>query len=239
VQRAHDMATHPPPCGAEIFLPKHHTLTALRDAIPACRGCSLYRDATQPVFGEGPETARIVIVDEQPGDVEDRTGHPFVGPAGRLLDAALESAGIPRSEVYVTNAVKHFKFTRRGKRRIHDRPTRNEVIACRPWLGAELEVLAPDIVVVCGATAARALLGEAFRITTSRGVVADPTLACWTFATVHPAAVLRAPDQDHRAQARAHLLADFAIIGDKFRELPPVRLDHNAPAIESRGGSSS
>ncbi len=223
----HDMATQLPPCGAEMFLPEHHTLAALRDAIPACHGCSLYRDATQAVFGEGPETARIVIVGEQPGDVEDQAGHPFVGPAGRLLDAALESAGIPRSEVYVTNAVKHFKFTRRGKRRLHDRPTRNEVVACRPWLAAELEVLAPDIVVLCGATAARALLGEAFRITTSRGVVANPTLAWWTFATVHPAAVLRAPDHDRRVQARAQLLADFAIIGQHFRELPASRRERS------------
>ena len=229
------MATHPPPCGADSFLPEHHTLRALREAIPACRGCSLYRDATQAVFGEGPDTARIAIVGEQPGDVEDRTGHPFVGPAGHLLDAALESARIPRSEVYVTNAVKHFKFTRRGKRRLHDRPTRNEIVACRPWLGAELEALAPDIVVVCGATAARALLGESFRITTSRGVVANSALPCWTFATVHPAAVLRAPDRDHRAQARAQLMADFAIIGERFRTLGPPRRARPASALDRRG----
>ena len=221
-----------------MFVPKHHTLNALRAAIHDCRGCSLYRDATQAVFGEGSATARIVIVGEQPGDAEDRTGHPFVGPAGRLLDEALESARIPRSEVYITNAVKHFKFKPRGKRRIHDRPTRSEIEACKPWLGAELEALAPDIVVVCGATAAYALLGEAFRITTSRSVVVDSPLACWTFATVHPAAILRVPDHDQRVEARAQLMADFAVIGDKFRELPLPRRDRHSSAIGRHDSSA-
>lgn len=191
------------------------------------------------MFGEGSSTARIVIVGEQPGDAEDRAGHPFVGPAGRLLDEVLESARIPRSDVYITNAVKHFKFKPRGKRRIHDRPTRSEIEACKPWLGAELEALAPEIIVVCGATAAYALLGKAFRITTSRGVVTDSPLACWTFATVHPAAVLRVPDHDQRVEARAQLMADFAVIGDKFRALPPPRLDRDAPAFERHDTSAN
>src|SRR6185503_2663542 len=143
--------------GAESFLPAKHTLPALRAAIPTCRGCPLYKDATQAVFGEGSASSKVMLIGEVPGDREDLAGKPFVGPAGRLLDEALALAAIPRDQVYVTNAVKHFKFTRRGKRRIHDNPTRYEIAACKPWLHAELEVIRPDIVVLLGATAAQAL----------------------------------------------------------------------------------
>jgi DNA polymerase len=205
--------------GAEAFLPAEHTLRALRAAAPTCHGCPLYKDATQVVFGVGSATARVMLIGEQPGDSEDLAGVPFVGPAGRLLDDALAAAGIPRDQTYVTNAVKHFKFTRRGKRRIHDKPTRYEIAACRPWLGAELEAIAPDIVVVLGATAAQALLGSAFRVTKERGQALDTDLATYTFATVHPASVLRAPDEDLRREAREALLADFAVIGGYYRKL--------------------
>jgi DNA polymerase len=160
-----------------------------------------------------------MLIGEQPGDSEDLAGKPFVGPAGRLLDEALAEAGIPRDEVYVTNAVKHFKFTRRGKRRIHDKPTRYEVLACKPWLAGELELVTPEIVVVLGATAAQALLGPAFRVTRERGVERATPLARHTFATVHPASVLRAPDDALRAQARLDFFADLRVVGECYRRL--------------------
>lgn len=215
--------------GADRFLPEELTLPAMRAGVAACHGCPLYREATQAVFGEGRERARVMLIGEQPGDAEDLAGRPFVGPSGRLLDEGLAAAGIPRDEAYVTNVVKHFKFTRRGKRRIHDKPTRYEVEACKPWLGAELEIVAPDIVVLLGATAAQALLGAAFRVTKERGVDHDTPLAPHTFATVHPASVLRAPDEALRAQAREALFADLQLIGDCYRGLGP-----DAPAA---GGS--
>ena len=205
--------------GAEAFLPVKHTLPALRAAAPTCHGCPLYKGATQVVFGAGSATSRVMLIGEQPGDSEDLAGAPFVGPAGRLLDDALEAAGIPRDETSVTNAVKHFKYTQRGKRRIHDKPTRYEVEACRPWLAAELEVVKPDIVVLLGATAAQALLGSAFRVTKSRGQALETDLATSTFATVHPASVLRAPDEELRREAREALFADFAIVGEYYRRL--------------------
>jgi uracil-DNA glycosylase len=160
-----------------------------------------------------------MLIGEVPGDREDLAGKPFVGPAGLLLDDALASAGIPRDEVYVTNAVKHFKFTPRGKRRLHDKPDRYEIAACKPWLGAELEVIEPDIVVLMGATAAQALLGSAFRVTKERGHVLQTELARWTFATVHPASVLRAPDDEARRVAREDFFHDFELVGDYFRKL--------------------
>lgn len=205
--------------GAEGFLPARRTLPALREAIHACRGCTLYRDATQAVFGEGSAASRVVLIGEVPGDREDLAGKPFVGPSGRLLDDALALGGIPRDEVYVTNAVKHFKFTRRGKRRLHDKPTRYEIEACKPWLGAELEAIDPDIVVVLGATAAQSLLGPSFRVTQARGQVLDTPFARWTFATVHPSSVLRAPDDEVRRLAREAFFHDFELIGDYFRKL--------------------
>ncbi len=205
--------------GAEAFLPARITLPSLRAAVPSCHGCPLYRHATQAVFGEGSPHARIVVVGEVPGDSEDLAGRPFVGPAGRLLDDALELAGIARDDVYVTNVVKHFKFTRRGKRRIHDKPTRYEIAACRPWLDSELAVIEPEIVVLLGATAAQALLGSAFRVTRSRGQVLETELARYTFATVHPASVLRAPDDESRRQARTDFFSDIAVVGDYLRRL--------------------
>jgi DNA polymerase len=205
--------------GAERFVPEKHTLSVLRAAVDDCRGCPLYRHATQAVFGEGSARARVMLIGEVPGDSEDLAGKPFIGPAGKLLDEGLAAAGIPRAAAYVTNAVKHFKFTRRGKRRIHDKPTRYEIAACRPWLGAELDAVAPEIIVLLGATAAQALLGRAFRVTKSRGQELGTELATYTFATVHPASVLRAPSDEMRREARAAFLADLAVVGDYFRKL--------------------
>jgi uracil-DNA glycosylase family protein len=205
--------------GAEGFLPARHTLPSLRAAIPTCRGCPLYKEATQAVFGEGSAASRVMLIGEVPGDREDLAGKPFVGPSGKLLDEALGLAGIPRKDVYVTNAVKHFKFTQRGKRRLHDKPNRYEIAACKPWLGAELEVVEPEIVVLLGATAAQALLGSAFRVTKSRGTALETDLAQWTFATVHPASVLRAPDEEMRRIAKEEFIADFEVVGDYFKKL--------------------
>ncbi|HET7504361.1 MAG TPA: UdgX family uracil-DNA binding protein [Kofleriaceae bacterium] len=205
--------------GAGGFMPAEHTLAAMRARVAACQGCPLYRDATQAVFGAGSERARVMLIGEQPGDSEDLAGKPFVGPAGRLLDEGLAEAGIPRDDAYVTNVVKHFKYTRRGKRRIHDKPSRYEIEACKPWLVGELEAVAPDIVVVLGATAAQALLGPAFRVTKERGIDHATPLARHTFATVHPAAVLRAPDEELRHQAREDFFADLRVVGECYRRL--------------------
>jgi DNA polymerase len=211
--------------GAERFLPARRELPALREAVQACRGCPLYREATQAVFGRGEAAARIMIVGEVPGDVEDRAGAPFVGPAGRLLDDALAEAAIARGDVYVTNIVKHFKFTRRGKRRIHDKPDRYEIAACRPWFDEEMDLVRPEILVLLGATAAQALLGSKFRVTQRRGQALSSEeaaslmsgtrtrVARWTFATVHPSSVLRAPDPEARAEARAAFFHDVRIVG--------------------------
>lgn len=191
----------------------------MRAAVSACQGCPLHREATQAVFGEGSERAHVMLIGEQPGDSEDLAGKPFVGPAGRLLDEGLAIAGIPRGEAYVTNVVKHFKYTRRGKRRIHDKPTRYEIEACRPWLDSELEIVAPDIVVVLGATAAQSLFGSGFRVTKERGVERETPLAKHTFATVHPASVLRAPDDEAREVAREAFFADLRVVGECFQRL--------------------
>ena len=195
---------------AEPFVPARPTLTKLRNASKKCRGCRLWKFGTQTVFGEGPRDASIVIVGEQPGDQEDRSGHPFVGPSGKLLDAALEAAGVDRSKAYVTNAVKHFKWEERPgtKRRIHKKPSDAEVVACHPWLEAELEVLAPRVVVCLGATAAQSLLGKEFRVSTQRGKVLKPWGATpVVIATVHPSAVLRAPGPE-RATAERDFFRD-------------------------------
>jgi uracil-DNA glycosylase len=205
--------------GAEAFLPATPTLPAMRAAVDTCHGCPLYKHATQAVFGEGLASAHVMFVGEVPGDAEDRAGRPFVGPAGRLLDEALAVAGVPRDEVYVTNAVKHFKYTLRGKRRIHDKPTRYEIAACRPWLESELAVVKPAIVVLMGATAAQTLLGSDFRVTKARGQVLTTDLARYTFATVHPASVLRAPDEDTRRQSKEMFFADIQLVGEYFRKL--------------------
>jgi uracil-DNA glycosylase len=189
--------------GAEAFIPQTNSLKALREAAADCRGCPLYKRATQTVFGEGPRRARLLMVGEIPGDREDRAGHVFVGPAGRELDAALERAGIDRSDAYLTNVVKHFKFHERGKRRIHDTPKKSEVDACLPWLREELRLVKPEVLLILGAVAAKALLGSSFRLTRERGVPLDSDLAPCVMATIHPAAVLRAPDEQRQAERDA------------------------------------
>jgi uracil-DNA glycosylase len=200
------------PNDATPFLPSKRSLTALRDAAADCRGCQLWRGATGTVFGEGLVRSRVMLVGEQPGDREDLAGRPFVGPAGRELDKALEAAGIARDEAYLTNVVKHFKFEQRGKRRIHQTPKRFEVDACRPWLDEELRIVAPEALVILGATAAKALLGSSFRVTRHRGELLDSDLARVVTATIHPSAILRAPDDAARSEQREALVADLAVV---------------------------
>ena len=178
------------------FLPADVTIESLSRAVRRCRGCPLYADATQAVFGEGPVEADVMLVGEQPGDAEDRAGAPFVGPAGAVLDRALEAAGIERGDVYVTNAVKHFKWKGRGTRRIHDKPSWTEQLACKPWLEAELAVLQPRVLVLLGATAAQAMLGREFRVTRSRGELVESDAAQRVLATLHPSAILRSENRD-------------------------------------------
>ena len=180
------------------YLPPRLSLSSLRKAASHCRGCDLYRYATQTVFGEGKARARFMLVGEQPGDTEDLAGHPFVGPAGRVLHDGMNEAGIDPRDAYVTNAVKHFKFVERGKRRIHQKPKVIEIQACRPWLEAEIAVVKPQLVVALGATAARSLLGPAFRLTKHRGELVESPIAQRVMATVHPSSILRAPDSRDR-----------------------------------------
>ncbi len=181
---------------AAEYLPDTRNLTALREAASGCRACPLWRTGTQTVFGEGARASDVMLVGEQPGDKEDIEGRPFVGPAGRLLDEALEEAGIDRSRAYVTNVVKHFKWQAKGKRRIHAKPAWAEIAACRPWLEAELETVKPEVLVCLGATAAQALLGRQFRVTRERGRPVESDLAPKVLATIHPSAVLRADDRE-------------------------------------------
>lgn len=197
---------------AADFLPERKNLTALQSAVHGCRGCDLYRNATQAVFGEGLVRSRLMLVGEMPGDKEDEEGKPFVGPAGRLLDEALVEAGIERDDAYVTNVVKHFKWTPKGKRRLHQTPNRIEVQSCLPWLESELEVIQPEVLVCLGATAAKALLGSSFRVTKQRGVLIDSDWAPHVLATVHPASVLRQRSDEERRQARAALIDDFRVV---------------------------
>jgi DNA polymerase len=181
---------------AAEYLPARLSLTALRKAAAECRACPLWRTGTQTVFGEGAKKADVMFVGEQPGDREDVEGRPFVGPAGRLLDEALEQAGIDRGRAYVTNVVKHFKWQAKGKRRIHAKPSWSEVAACQPWLEAELKVVKPEVLVCLGATAAQALLGKQFRVTKERGRLIESDLAPKVIATVHPSSILRADDRE-------------------------------------------
>jgi uracil-DNA glycosylase len=196
------------PTSAADFLPERRSVESLRDAEQTCRGCELFERATQAVAGEGPSTAAMVLVGETPGDEEDKSGHPFVGPAGALLDQALEAAGINRQEVFVTNVVKHFKWEPRGKRRLHAKPSSREIAACRPWLEAELQLIGPRVIVCLGATAAQALLGRDFRVTKNRGEVMSGPLGT-VVATYHPAAVLRATDPDVRQEMKQSLIDDL------------------------------
>jgi uracil-DNA glycosylase len=201
---------------ARDFIPETNSLKALREAAGECRGCPLYRGATQTVFGEGPRRAPLMMVGEMPGDREDRAGHVFVGPAGRELNAALERAGIARADAYVTNVVKHFKFRERGKRRIHDTPKKGEVDACLPWLREELRLVRPDVLLVLGAVAGKALLGSAFRLTRSRGEPLPSDLAPCVMATIHPAAILRAPDGNARQEEREGFERDLRMVAERL-----------------------
>jgi uracil-DNA glycosylase family protein len=194
---------------AADFVPPQKNLPVLREAVQTCRGCDLYAHATQAVFGEGPESASIVMIGEQPGDEEDRQGKPFVGPAGRILDRALADAGIERSTVYVTNAVKHFKFEERGKRRIHKKPTAGEIKACRPWLEAEMDRIRPSIIVCLGATAAQSVFGPAYRLTKEHGQFVPHAWAPHATSTIHPSAVLRAPEEEQRHLAYEEFVEDL------------------------------
>ncbi len=202
------------PNDATPFLPEKRTLEALREAAAGCRGCHLWRGATQTVFGEGLKRARVVFVGEQPGDKEDRAGKPFVGPAGRELDRALEAVGIDRRDAYVTNVVKHFKFEERGARRIHKTPKRFEIEACKPWLQEELKLLKPEALVLLGATAAKAILGPSFRVTRDRGKPIESDLAPLVTATIHPSAILRGPDAESREAERAAFTEDLRVVAE-------------------------
>ncbi|MDX6682350.1 MAG: uracil-DNA glycosylase [Solirubrobacteraceae bacterium] len=198
---------------ATPFLPRERSLPALREAAAGCRGCHLYACATQTVFGAGDARARMMLVGEQPGDREDREGQPFVGPAGRELDRALELAGIDRGDVYITNVVKHFKFEERGPFRIHQTPKRFEIDACAPWLREELAVVAPEVLVILGATAGKALLGSKFRLRDVRGTAIESDLAPLVTATLHPSAILRARDHETRRAEREAFTADLEFVG--------------------------
>jgi uracil-DNA glycosylase len=209
----------PEPNDATPFLPPRSSLKALREAAAGCRGCHLWRGATQTVFGEGRRASRLLLVGEQPGDREDREGEPFVGPAGRELDRGLEAAGIERADAYVTNVVKHFKFEERGRRRIHQTPKRFEIDACRPWLEEELKVVKPVALVLLGATAAKALLGSSFKVTRHRGELLDSELASIVSATIHPSAILRGPDDASRHEEREAFAEDLRAVARALAEL--------------------
>jgi DNA polymerase len=199
------------------------SLPKAREAAKGCTACDLHARATQTVFGEGSREARVMLIGEQPGDKEDIAGRPFVGPAGRILDEALEIAGIDRGMVYVTNVVKHFKWRPRGKRRLHEKPNAVEIAACRFWLEMELSLVKPEVVVCLGATAAQALLGRAFRVTRDRGVFVDSPLAPHVIATIHPSAILRAPDDETRAEEIKRFIADLRKVARVIAELEPAR----------------
>jgi uracil-DNA glycosylase family protein len=202
---------------SRLSVPETRSLAKVREAAADCKACDLWKTGTQTVFGEGAASAEIVFVGEQPGDKEDLAGRPFVGPAGRVLDDGLEAAGIDRSLAYVTNAVKHFKWVARGKRRIHQKPNAAELAACRPWLDAELAVLQPKVLVALGATAAQALLGRQFRVTKQRGVPVDSDLAPHVVATVHPSSILRQETEDERAAAMKDFVADLKVVANLLR----------------------
>jgi len=194
------------------FLPKRDTMEALRKAAAGCRGCPLYRTATHTVFGEGLETSRVVLVGEQPGNDEDLAGRPFVGPAGRVLDEALEAAGIARRDAYVTNTVKHFKWVAKGRRRMHQKPGAREISACLPWLDKEIELIRPKVIVLLGATAAQALLGRDFRVTARRGEVLETNLADHAVATVHPSSILRQRTSADRHREMDRFTEDLKVV---------------------------
>jgi uracil-DNA glycosylase family protein len=206
------------PNDATPFLPEQRNLKTLKDAAAGCRGCHLWRGAKQTVFGEGLKRSHVMFVGEQPGDQEDKQGRPFVGPAGRELDRALDEVGIARDDTYITNVVKHFKFEERGRRRIHQTPKRFEIDACRPWLDEELRVVDPDALVLLGATAAKALLGSSFRLTHHRGELLDSELAPIVTATIHPSAILRAPDDEARIEQRESFAEDLKVVAQALAQ---------------------
>ena len=199
---------------AREFVPDTRSMAAVREAAAGCRGCHLFGPATQTVFGEGPKSARIMLVGEMAGDREDREGRPFVGPAGRELDRALEAAGIDRGQVYVTNVVKHFKFEERGKRRIHQTPRKGEIDACMPWLDTEIKLVRPAGLITLGATAAKALLGSSFRLTQHRGELLESELAPAVAATIHPSAIVRDRDEASRNAEREALASDLRLVAE-------------------------
>ena len=201
---------------ASDHIPDRPTLKTVRTAARDCRACDLWKNGTQTVFGEGPRKAPLMLVGEQPGDQEDLSGHPFVGPAGKLLDKALADAGIDRSNVYVTNVVKHFKWEPRGKRRIHKKPRASEIAACRPWLDTEIALVRPKAIVCLGATAAQALLGAAFKVTAHRGTFIESPLAPLVLATVHPSSLLRAPDADTHRREIGRFVDDLRLVARRL-----------------------
>jgi DNA polymerase len=207
----------PPRPDAAERIPDRPTLSTVRDAARDCQACDLYKRGTQTVFGEGARKAELMLVGEQPGDAEDLAGHPFVGPAGKLLDRALEDAGIDRAAVYVTNVVKHFKWEPRGKRRIHKKPNAGEIAACRPWLDTEIQLVKPRAIVCLGATAAQALIGRQFKVTAHRGEFVPSSLAPLVLATVHPSSILRAPDDDMRRQEMERFTDDLRKVAKALR----------------------
>lgn len=212
------MATAPQSSAAD-FLPAKQTLENLRVAARSCQGCDLYKNATQTVFGEGPKNAAVMLVGEQPGDMEDRQGHPFVGPAGRLLDKALIEARIPRDQVYITNAVKHFKWIQRGKRRLHQKPVIRQVVACKPWLGAEIQAVHPKVVVCLGATAAQSMAGRIVRIMQERGKFLDPDSVPAIFITIHPSSIYRLREKDQQEKEFSRFAAEMTSVQRKLRSL--------------------
>jgi uracil-DNA glycosylase family protein len=201
--------------GADAIIPENPTLSKLREAAASCRACPLWKGGTQTVFGDGLKRARLMLIGEQPGDREDIEGHPFVGPAGRILDKALEQAGIERGDAYVTNVVKHFKWTPKGKRRIHQTPRAEEVKACAPWLEAELDVVDPEVLVCLGATAVKAVIGSKARVMKDHGLFLDSRLGRTAIPTLHPSAILRAEDED-REDAMALLVGDLARVRERL-----------------------
>src|SRR6266542_1522076 len=211
------MPRTPKESAALDLIPDRPTLKRLAEAVQACTACELYKDTTQAVFGEGTNDAEVMFVGEQPGDQEDLKGRPFVGPAGRILDEALEGAGIDRGVVYVTNVVKHFNFEPRGKRRIHKKPNAEHIAACRPWLDAELQQVQPQVLVCLGATAAQAILGRTFRLTQHRSEFVPSPLAPYVTATVHPSSILRAPDDESRHRAMRDLVADLQVVAKTIK----------------------
>src|SRR5258706_5778794 len=210
------MSKDQPQDAAEEFFPSRKSLEAFRDAAADCKACDLWKRGTQTVFGEGSRRAEVFFVGEQPGNEEDLSGHPFVGPAGRLLNEALAEAGIDRAHIYVTNVVKHCKWEPRGKRRIHKKPNMREIAACRPWLEVEISLVKPKVIVCLGATAAQALLGPQFKVTKQRGQFIESTLAPYIMATVHPSSILRAPDDETRQDEKRKFIDDLKKVAHVF-----------------------